>query len=200
MSTQKTITELMNQSVEEISQSLEASSFFKTISELKLVEGRTQNLILTSLFVSFVKMALIDRDYDDLEEAQIIKRLQRFANIDTLTLFKASNAIKRLLNQNRNETALIYSFSVYLAKKANQKSKDRIFNSFIQITQADNEVSEQEKYLIKNYALIFGMNEMEAFEQILAASLLAQSDDSIEDEKKAEPHLENEAPIIKFEY
>jgi uncharacterized tellurite resistance protein B-like protein len=206
MSTQQVIERIQNLPLTQLTKKLKDSVFFAEISQMNLIKGEKPNLILTGLFVSFVKMALIDRDYDDNEEAHVIKRLKRFINKDTVTLFKATQKIKTLINQNRQKTDLIYSFSVYLAAIADQKTKDKIFNSFIQLAQADSEISEEEKFLIKNYSLIFGMNEKEAFEQILKASLLAQSaereDSSVSnaEESTQGPHQESEAPIIKFDF
>ncbi|MCR9206065.1 MAG: TerB family tellurite resistance protein [Halobacteriovoraceae bacterium] len=178
---------------------LKDSKTYLWATSLNLQENET--LVLSSLSIVFLKMIAIDRDIDEKEIQEVKKRLNRFIKIEEPALSALMNSSKNDIEQRTLGAKLLAASSFYLATKANDKTKTRIFRYLVNIISSDKKIENEEEYLLKLIGMTFGINEKTVKEYLLAAELQT----SLEQMEKLDPSLDpfssnnSDSPIIKFD-
>lgn len=149
---------------------LRKTKTFLATQNLSLKESHQS--IVTSLSLIFLKMSLIDREVSESEINEVKKRLSRFLEMGEAQLMTLLHASKIDLSGVQGRKPDIPAAAVaYLSKRANTKTKQRIFRYLINIVSADKKIETEEKYLLEITGATFGLKEKEVREYLLAAEL-----------------------------
>lgn len=179
-------------------------NIFTTLKLLTEVEAkvklpnRDQETVLVAIIYAFTKISLIDREFSVKEKKEVSKRLSRFIRLDQETLIHLiATAQRDLRSAVGRGSDFVASFYCFLGKKADEKSRNRIYRYLTNIVASDDEVSDEEHYLMELIGMSFDLSEKEIREYLLTSELMTHQDDVPPSER--EDTSSYETPIIKFD-
>ena len=126
------------------------------------------------------------------------KRLSRFIRLDEELLNGLIAQAQKDLKSSRGRNAdFIAAFYSYLAKKADEKSRHRIYRYLASIVASDDEVADEERYLLELVGGAFGFTDKEIREYLLTSEFMTHQDETLPSERK--DTSSQEMPVIKFD-
>lgn len=197
--------DLQKESLEQLKSHFSSTPLHNQVQGLTNLTKKDHDFVLTSIIYSFTKTSLVDRDFDPKEKKEVAKRVSRFLNLEEATLVDLINqAEKDLKGVQGRSSDFVASFFIYLGKKANEKTRHKIFRYLGNIIASDNEVVQEERYLIELVGKSFGLSDIEISECLITADLMgdiAEEQEFLTEVKaEAEAQKTNDAPpVIKFD-
>lgn len=193
----------ITKSTKELEQIILKSQIYQKTAGILRLKNDKQRMTLSSIILVFTKASMIDRDFNEQERQEVIKRIQRFLNLGEDETYALILETKKELQglSGRNPDFIAAPFA-YLGKVANDKTKDKLFRYLTNIVAADKKVEEEEEYLLELAGMAFGLPEKTIREYLLATELMT---DLEEIQKKDEwsdsfsSGSSTEAPVIRFE-
>ncbi len=198
MGLKKSFSELNKASLESLKLNFTSLNLFKEVQTATNLTIKEHDAVLTAITYAFTKASLIDRDFSVEEKREVSKRLSRFIRLkqDSLNAL-ISCAQKDLRSSKGRNSDFIASFYCYLGKKADEKSRHRIYRYLATIVASDDEVVDEERYLMELIGTSFGLSEKDIQEYLLTSELITHQDEVLPSEK--EDTSSQEMPIIKFD-
>lgn len=202
MGLEKSFETLQESSTHKLGQKLQETSLSKLVRDIKSLKNDTEIEILTSIIFAFTKASLIDRDFSEEEEKEIAKRISRFIKLKQETLDKLIHAaVKELGSSAGRNSDFVATPFIYLAKKSNHKTKIRLYRYLTEVVASDDEVTDEEEYLLKLAGQAFGLSDKEIREYLLATELKT----TLEEEVPHDPEKDSfasgaEHPVIKIDF
>jgi uncharacterized tellurite resistance protein B-like protein len=205
MGLKSSFTNLKTKTSKELGASLLKTKLCEVINEVPSLKNDNQKQILTAIIFSFTKASLIDREFCEREEKEIAKRVSRFINLKPEQLMRLINAAENELNSSAGRKSnFVATPYLFLAKKADEKTKRRLYRYLTDIVAIDSDVAVEEEYLLKLVGEIFGFSDKEIREYLLATELkTGQEELSEPDSDKPRDSFSSkggEAPIIKMTF
>lgn len=191
--------ELQKQSSDDLKKQFSKSHLYEKVAGLTNLKKKDHDYVLTAIIYAFTKTSLIDRDFASEERKEVSKRIRRFLNLEDNTILElielAEKDLKSSLGRNSDFVA---SFFLFLGKKANEKTRHKIFRYLGQIIASDDDVSAEERYLLELVGEAYGLSDKEVREYLITAEFITTTDDIIPSQEEV-PTSNQELPVIKFE-
>ena len=204
MGLKTSFTSLKTKSSKDLGASLLKTKLSDVVNEIPSLKNDNQKQILTAIVFSFTKASLIDREFCEREEKEIAKRISRFINLKPELLLRLINAAENELNSpSGRKSDFVATPYIFLAKKADEKTKRRLYRYLTDIIAIDNDVAVEEEYLLKLVGEVFGFSNKEIREYLLATELKTDQEElaePISDVPKDSFSSGGEAPIIKMTF
>lgn len=199
MGLKNSFSDLAKKALPELKEYFSSTELHKKVLGLTNLTKKDHDYVLTSLIYAFTKTSLIDRDFASQEKKEVAKRIQRFLNLDDDTIIGLiDQAEKELKSGKGRDPDFIASFFLYLGKKANEKTRHKIFRYLGHIIASDDEVTQEERYLLELVGESFGLSDKEVREYLITAEFITTTDDVIPSQEET-PSVAQDIPIIKFE-
>lgn len=195
---------LKTQSTATLGRTLLESDLGTAVKEFTTLKSDTQKQIFISLIYCFTKTALIDREFSEEERQEVAKRTSRFLNLpqESLVLL-IQTAAKELLSSKGRQSDFVATPFIFLSKKTNEKTLRKIYRYLTEVVASDDQVAQEEEYLLRLAGLAFGLTDKEVREYLLATELKTD----LEDVQAYDPNKDSfapenggQAPVIKIDF